>query len=551
VSEGRKMVFEATWDQAVRTLSPESIAIAVHGPGSNQLTYELVVERGNRQPTHTRELGDGLSDLVLRTKRPLLVGEFEQEDGSLPLTWMGAPMMNGDVVLGLISVQRAQPRGYDRRDLSLLGALANWTASELESARLRQQMQQDAESSAAILGFARSLSRETQREATLKLVAAVVPAVIAGVRCAVWLGMEENGRPELVWRSDVGASTAAPLDPQFSEARHAPGVLEMVGTRDVVLVPDGERWRLGALGACSVLDGSDVALVPLTAGNQVVAVAAVSRPRGSGGFTREDIELLRGVSDVASLSLSRQPQGEPNETVAKDGMDDLKSRLITTISHEVRTPLSMITTGTELLMGKLQQPEQLRQVAELVNQGSSRLAEVVDDLIEYAEMQARAIVPSPEESCACTIAREAIMEVTDETNAHRVTLEISEPLPRIRVDAGKLKSVIGRLVKNGVSFSEEPSKVVVRLSVISERLRVEVSDGGFGIPAEERELVFRPFFRGEISQSRSVSGTGLGLTIVRQLVEAMGGDIELRSQPEKGTSVVATIPVEVVRPARS
>ena len=187
MTEGPGRVFEAICAQAAKVFSAESFSISLRGPGPNQITYELVVDRGVRQIAQSSELGDGLSDLIVRTGKPLLVRDFELEDGTLPLSWMGAPMMTGDRVVGLLTLQAPRPDAFDRKDLSVLCMMANWAAFAVESDRRIRVQQQEAESSAALLQVARVLCKETDQDGLFRAVSEIAGTVVECIGCSVWL----------------------------------------------------------------------------------------------------------------------------------------------------------------------------------------------------------------------------------------------------------------------------------------------------------------------------------------------------------------------------
>ncbi len=545
MGEGPDGVFEAIWAQAAKVLPVESFSIALCGPGPNQITYEMVVERGVKQVPQTRELGDGLSDVIVRTGRPLLVRNFELERGTIPLSWMGAPMSIGGKVLGFISVQSYRQGAFDQKDLSILSMLANWAASSIESAQRYRVQKQEAESSGALLQVARDLGRETEQSGLFRSVVEIVPTLLECDRCSVWSWAPDKGEFEPEWRGSPASRkaerfTSAPISPD-----RIPAVASMLNGLDVVVVGELQHDQLGAEADLVSVEVRSVALVPLAIDGEVVGQIVVVRSRSDEDFTAKEVDLLRGLADIVGLALRNQRQHrQASEAAALRDLNELKSRVISTISHELRTPLSFVQAGSELLMQRLFEPDQLRQVAGLVNQGSVRLAEVVDDIIEFADLQSGSLVLSPQPSDTSAVVREAIADACGPTHGHRVLLEVAEPLPRVRVDGAKLKSVVVRLVRNALNFSQDPSPVLVRVSVGGGKLKIEVSDAGYGIPPEDLERMFDPFFRGEMSQTRCIPGTGLGLSIVKQLVDAMGGEVAVESQVDKGTAVVVSIPAQ-------
>jgi signal transduction histidine kinase len=548
VGEGPEGVFEAIWAQAAKVLPVESFSVAICGPGPGQITYELVVEHGVKQVPQTRELGDGLGDVIIRTGRPLLVRNFESERGSLPLSWMGAPMTVGGKILGFISAQSYRQGAFDQKDLSILSMLASWAASSIDSAQRYRMQKQEAESSTALLQVARVLGRETEESSLIRSVVEMVPSLLECDRCSAWSWVPERREFLPEWRVNPVSRKAERFTSAPLPAEQIPAVSALLSGLDVVVVGESEQQRLGAVAELLPPEIRAVALVPLAVDGEVVGQVLVARSRPGEDFTAKEIGLLRGLADIVGLAfLNQRHHRQASEAAALRELNELKSRVISTISHELRTPLSFIQAGSELLMQRLFEPEQLRQVAGLVNQGSLRLAEVVDDIIEFADLQSGAVLISAQPCDPLAVVRDAVADAAEPANGHRVLLEATGPLPHVKVDREKLKSVVVRLVRNALNFSRDPSPVEVRVSVVDRRLNIEVRDAGYGIPPDELERMFDPFFRGEISQARCIPGTGLGLSIVKQLVEAMSGELAVESRLDKGTAVVVSIPVDTVQ----
>lgn len=295
---------------------------------------------------------------------------------------------------------------------------------------------------------------------------------------------------------------------------------------------------------------------PILSGAQAIGTILVQSNRRE-AFDRRDLSILSVLAawtasmiELAQLRGSLEVGDEhallgSGEAAARE-LSRRTSRLIATLAHELRTPLSFVQAGSEMLMTRLPDPEQLQQVAALVNQGSLRLAEVVDDIIESADLEAGPLELCSRPVDSASVVREAIAEVAGADQGRRVVVEGPEPLPVVRLDGWRLRSVVVRLLRNALKFSPESSTVTVCVSAGDGRLGVEISDTGFGIPASELEHIFEPFFRGEVSHARCIPGTGLGLSIVRQIVAAMGGEIRVRSQVDRGTTVELLVPFEEV-----
>ncbi len=538
-------IYESILAQTTKLLMAESFSIALCGPGPDQITYELSVDRGVKRVPQTRELGDGLSEIVVRTGKPLLVRNFELEDGTLPLSWMGAPILSGEKVLGLIAVQCSREDAYERRDLFILTALAGWTSSVVEADRLIRCQTQETESSAALLRVTRALGGETEEKQLLGSAVEIVPTVVECDRCSAWWWSEARREFEPACRCTMSNRkpqelASAPLQPQG-----VPALQSLIESMEVVTISAAEADQLGDLRAMLSNDLQSVALVPLQSEGELAGLIAVVKAQEGRGFTSREVDLLRGLADIVALSLQNlRHHRQKGEAAALRELNEVKSRLISTISHELRTPLSFVQAGSELLMQRLLDPEQLRQVAGLVNQGSMRLAEIVDDIIQFADLQSGCVSLSFESSDPMLVVQEAIDEAVGVAAGNRVLLRSEQQLPTVEIDREKVKSVVVRLVRNGLNFSDGQSPVQLCVSMDSGHLRIEIIDRGFGIPQDEVSKVFEPFFRGETSQSKCIPGAGLGLSIVKQLVDAMGGEVSVTSRSGEGTTVAVSLPVQ-------
>jgi signal transduction histidine kinase len=120
----------------------------------------------------------------------------------------------------------------------------------------------------------------------------------------------------------------------------------------------------------------------------------------------------------------------------------------------------------------------------------------------------------------------------------------SDPLPSLKADPLALESIFGNLITNAINYTQEEGAIVVEADTTGINLRVRVIDNGFGIEARYLDKIFERFFRVKNDKTRYITGTGLGLPIVKGLVEAMGGRISVESEPDEGTTFTVLLPVD-------
>ena len=227
-----------------------------------------------------------------------------------------------------------------------------------------------------------------------------------------------------------------------------------------------------------------------------------------------------------------------------------KSDFLATISHELRTPLTAILGNVELLTPMLTTDAKRRLMSEVAVAGR-RLEAVLGDVIELTRLDngRTALVPAP------FLPADIIRRITalHRTTAEEKGLELHSELrgqaaaPRLG-DAGRIVQILHHLLGNALKFTPAGS-VWLRFDVTrSDRMQIEVADTGIGIAADQQARVFDRFVQVDARRERAFGGAGLGLTICRQLVQLMGGEITLQSELQKGTTVTVSLPIaEIAR----
>ncbi|MBP9592481.1 MAG: hypothetical protein KBE42_10445 [Steroidobacteraceae bacterium] len=273
-------------------------------------------------------------------------------------------------------------------------------------------------------------------------------------------------------------------------------------------------------------------LVPVTLGLMLVFTLVLARP----------------IRDI-DAAISNIGHGRLSEPVAVQGPTDLqalgrqlewlrlrlseiaeeRNRFLRHMSHELKTPLANIREGTELLMegavGGLSHEQ--REVAAILRDNSVRLQRLIENLLSYSEWQARRGGLEVTEVRLRPMVAAAVEAYQLPIGAHRLALDVDVDDVTVAADRTKLGLILDNLISNAVKFTPDGGRITVRGRLADEQLHIDVANTGPGIPVDERPRIFDAFYQGATPQGGLVRGTGIGLSVVREFVEAHGGSVDI------------------------
>jgi two-component system sensor histidine kinase KdpD len=273
------------------------------------------------------------------------------------------------------------------------------------------------------------------------------------------------------------------------------------------------------------------------------ALAELARTRAAEAERRRE-EADRALAELEELSRERdRMQAEAIEAGALRRSDELKTSLLRSVSHDLRTPLTSIIAAGAALDSPSASAEERHELSEAVVEQGQRLSRLVENLLDVSRLQTGHAEPRRE-----PVDLPGLLEAARHSLGARgepVRLELDAELPALSADPTQLERAFANLLENAVVHGEG-QQVMVRSRVVGPRVVVRVVDRGPGIAENERERIFEPFYRagGQVS-----GGSGLGLAIARGFVEANGGEIAVESLPGQGSSFVVSFAAPELGPA--
>lgn len=391
--------------------------------------------------------------------------------------------------------------------------------------------------------------------------------LLAGV-AAAGLVLRRGGRTsrieqevrELRAQSTTVASLAAVAQRSLDLAEVLPTltteIIDALGLRGLTLTtpgPQGERpvfsagERVRVTGSTEVpttVDAGQTVSMVLSHGGRTVARLHVLAGRR---LQSHEVDTLAALSEILSSALANAEAFARQREVLQRlrTLDELKTVFLATASHELRTPVSVISGFARLLADKVEvlEPAQVQDFAERVDSNAQQLAALVENLLDFSRIERGMTVVGDQEQLDLGKTVGRILDQQPDLAPDHVVTRHTRPGLLVRGTEQAVERVLTNLVGNAGKYS--PAGTTVRVQVREWRGRVEmlVDDEGAGVPAADREQIFSRFFRGRDDAVVNTRGAGLGLAIVREFAATMDGTVSVTSAPSGGARFVVSYPV--------
>jgi len=463
---------------AVRTLEDDELVVSA---ASGEGAEEAV---GSRAAVTARLSGD-----VFQSRSPLAVEDVTSDERLVGAdaillagyaAFLGVPLSGPEGTLaGVLSVYARKPRQWRPEEIEALLALAGNTSAALANAELYSRVSLEKERSVAIL-------------------ANIADGIVA---------VDRDG-DVVLWNSAAEEITGVPQEEAIG--RTTVQVLQRQLESTEAETPSGQR------------------LVSITRGGVEVWLSL------SEAVMRDPLGAVAGrIFAFRDISADRM-------------VEQVKSDFVAAVSHELRTPLTSIYGFAETLLRQdIPFGEEERRIfLGYIASESERLTEIVDQLLNVARLDAGDLQVELGRIDVGSVVSE-LVETVEESgvmNGHRFEIDLPDEPLAAEADPDKVRQIFNILVENALRYSPRGGTVTVGVRRSDDRVEVRVADEGIGIPAAERERIFRKFYRAESAARDGAAGTGLGLFIAKELVTAMGGRIWVDSTEGEGSSFSFELP---------
>lgn len=298
----------------------------------------------------------------------------------------------------------------------------------------------------------------------------------------------------------------------------------------IILDAQNDPRHFAQIGKMTNITTVSLLGVPLIAKDKVVgALEAINKRQGD--FSTEDQDVLMDLGAQAAVAIENARLFQQSDLIAE-------------LIHELRTPLGSLRTATHILKNKDVSDEQRHKIVQILYDETCRLIEMTSAYLDLARLESGRIEFNSQVFDPHTLLEECINVMDARVKENHLELSLSAPdhLPPLKADRDKIKQVILNLLSNAITYNCPNGQIQVSAEVQNRELLLSVSDTGRGIREADLAHLFEKFYRAQPTE-KLASGTGLGLAISKQIIEAHGGKIEVKSQVEVGTTFLVRLPL--------
>lgn len=548
-----EVVLENITEAALRLIEANNLHIYLWDEESDKFTFCSALWRnGSRAPAVDAPRMDGLTATVVHSGEAVIIDNANNH----PLYQVGEasewgvqaiagfPLKHGGRVIGAFTVTYVEPHAFTPEERLLMNLLADQAAVAVENARLFSDAQQRLRSMSALVDMAKQVTGNLKVELVLQTTVQTLQKLLNARASTIALLSDDE--------KELTVEAAAGIKPQYHRVRIklGEGVSgRAVNERRMIYIRDTFR-EADFLFFDDVL--RSLLVVPLITRSRVIGTLTVDSDRPE-AFSESDTQLLMIASAQVSVAIANARLFEALEdraaelAMAYDELkenDRLKDELVQNVSHELRTPLTFIRGYVDLLiegeMGEL--ADEQKRALQIVSDKTYDVTRLVEDIMSLQRIDSANLLRQP-------FSMESLLEAA--VDCHRLSakkqglgLLLRKPSTKgvVEADRVRVNQVLDNLIANAIKFSPDGGTIELRMVERHHDVLVVVSDEGIGMPPEKVTRIFDRFYQIDGSARRRFGGTGIGLAIVKRIIDAHQGDIWVKSDDGSGSSFYFTIP---------
>ena len=496
---------------AEKVMQAEASSVFLIDSEKNELYFEMATGPKEEELKKIRlKMGEGIAGWVAYTGEALLVPDVskdprfakrvDEQTKFITRSVICVPLKVRNQTIGVVQVlNKISGQSFSKSEIKFLEALASQAAIAIENANLYEHLEERAE----------QLNKELKEaNINLSIEKLRIESIIQSMEDAV-IAIDKDNKVVLVNRV---------AEKIFNiNSSHAFGVeISNFNINPTVI----NNFRVVLDSKLTIKNE-----VKFHFGNKEHIFAAVFTPIvGEKKEAAGSVAVFRDITEIKEL-------------------DKMKSEFLNMVSHELRTPLTPIQAYSELMLIRNMDSEKVKSYAEIINKETQRLGSLIGDLLDLSRIESgKGLSLTLEEVDVISFLREIYEMYKNTSTKHKIILTVPEKSEIILFDKNKMSQVMINLISNAVKYSPDGGDINIIMQDKNDKIYITVKDKGIGIAKEDLPRIFEKFYRVQSEAVRKISGTGIGLPIVKYIIELHNGDIEVKSEIGKGSEFTFYIP---------
>ncbi len=550
-----KMVLDSITESALDLIEDaNNLHIYLYDAATQQYTFGSALWRDGRREAAVKAVrSNGLTATVVQSGKALVINDasshplFQSQQAS---SWgldsiAGFPLKHGDQVIGAFTIAYTKRHTFSEDELLLLNLLADQAAVAVKNAGLFDEAERRLQDMSALVDMAQQVTRNLQLDSVMDTTVQILQKLL-NARAST-ITMLSDDETELIVTAGAGINPDIIGQARMKLGEGISG--EVVKQGELVYINDAHNEP-------NFLFFSDVIrsllVVPLIVRDKVIGTLTVDSDRPN-AFSESDIQLMLiaaaqvGVA-ISNAGLFAEVEERAVElAVAYEELkesDRLKDELVQNVSHELRTPLTFVKGYVDLLMeGEmgLLNPGQI-EALEIVSVKTDEITRLIEDIItlqriDAGNLQLEAV--SMSDFLKTAVASHQI--VASQKGLH-VIYKKPATQAMVYMDKGRMSQVVDNLINNALKFSPDGGAISITVTERESDVLVSIADEGIGIPEDKQRKIFERFYQVDGSSRRRFGGTGIGLALVKRIINAHKGKIWVESEVDRGSSFFFALP---------
>lgn len=469
------------------------------------------------------------------------------------VSYLGIPLLDSTgQILGHLCVMDTKPMINDTNQQLILRIFAARAGAEIE----RKLAEQALEHRAKMDSYLSSISRaflDRDFEGALNFILKILAEATTGERSY----LIRYSEPQTHWSvtHEWYAETVSPAAPilQDISVYATPWIYNQLSNKTLIHIPKVDNLPPEANADRSILEKLSIQSlinIPLLHRNQLIGCLGVDAVQTSKLWNEQEINLLKVAGEIITIALARHEAELAQQHAAEAALaaNKAKSEFLANMSHELRTPLTAILGLSEALRDEVFGPLTTKQHQKLatIEQSGQHLLELINDVLDLAKIESGKMDLKMANTDILGLCQASLAFVRQQAYQKQIKLtsQIYPHIKQVELDERRIRQVLINLLSNAVKFTPEGGQVWIEVNgnLEQEVLNFTIADTGIGISPENIAKLFKPFVQLDSSFTRRYPGTGLGLALVRQVVELHGGSVSLESEVGQGSRFTVSLP---------